>query len=308
MSSPRALVLGSASRLPAYHFTPFFRSLRAVGFEGTICLFASRLDPGERETLRPLVDEVVDVDGCYEPAAPAWSVRLLDWSKHQRGLRKHYPALCRRVGRAVGSAPGNAVAADLEFRLEGLQSLRYSHYLAYLEAHHEFEAVMISDVRDVIFQRDPFVGGVEEIEVFLEEPHVTFAAGGFNPRWVEDLYGAGAVAALQDRTVSCSGVTVGTREGMIGYLGKMVEEVRRHVPPLGAHDQAMHNWLVYTGALGSPTIVPNGRGRVLTMGALTQVDATTDGVVLNSDGSVPAVLHQYDRHVELAHALLTAIP
>jgi hypothetical protein len=165
---------------------------------------------------------------------------------------------------------------------------------------------MLSDLRDVIFQRDPFVEPLPPLEVFLEEPEVTFAIEGFNRQWIDDLYGEAGLLRLGAGVVSCSGVTFGTREGMERYLVAMADEVRAHLPPLGAHDQAIHNWLLATGRLPEATSVPNGHGRVLTMGAQRHIEVADDGTVLNHDGTVPAVLHQYDRHVDLAPTLLAA--
>jgi hypothetical protein len=86
----------------------------------------------------------------------------------------------------------------------------------------------------------------------------------------------------------------------------MAGEVSLHLPPLGAHDQAIHNWLLYMDRLHGPVAVANGYGRVLTMGSQREIELATDGTVLNRDGSVPAVLHQYDRHIDLAPNLLAS--
>lgn len=306
MSSAHALVMGSASNLSADHFVPFFTSLRASGFEGHTCVFVARMDPDEQAMLGAVVDEVVEVDPRFPPEAPTWVVRSLAWTKHTRGLRKHFPTLCHQACRLTRARPGSKFADDLEFRLQGLQSLRYAQYESYVRDRPEFTQIMISDLRDVIFQRDPFAAPVDDLEVFLEEPEVNFAVEGFNRRWVQDLYGDAGVVQLGDRVVSCSGVTFGDRDGMLRYLAEMSREVRTHLPPLGPHDQAVHNWLLSTGALGSPHRVANGHGRVLTMGAQRDIELAADGTVVNHDGSVPAVLHQYDRHVDLAPSLLAA--
>src|SRR5436305_14663839 len=148
--SASALVIGSASRLPAHHFLPFLRSLRAARYEGRTCLLVSQMASEDVAALRPLADDIVEVDRFHPKVAPDWSVRVLEWSRHTRGVRKHYPRLCRRIGPMVGAGRGNRVAEDLEFQLEGVQSLRYAHYVDYLGKHAEFEHVLISDVRDVL--------------------------------------------------------------------------------------------------------------------------------------------------------------
>jgi hypothetical protein len=87
---------------------------------------------------------------------------------------------------------------------------------------------------------------------------------------------------------------------VIGYLGEMIGEIVWRRRPMGSHDQAVHNMLLGRGRFGSPTIVPNGHGRVLTMGKMRTYEMDPDGTLLNADGSIPAVVHQWDRHVQIA--------
>jgi hypothetical protein len=299
--------MGAATNLPAAHFLPFFRSLRATGYEGHTCVFVALMDPEQRAQLAEVVDEVVDIDLQHRAVAPVWAIRALASAKRTRGLRRHFSMLCHQTCRLARARPGSEFAEDLEFRLQGLQSLRYAHYLAYLRDRPLYAQVMISDLRDVIFQRDPFADShVASLEVFLEEPNETFAVSKVNRELMQDLYGSDGLSELGDRIVSCSGVTFGTRDTMVTYLEEMSREVTRHRPPIGPRDQAIHNWLLHSGRLDAPSMVPNGYGRVLTMGVQQKISVASDGTVLNHDGSVPAVLHQYDRHVALKSALLAA--
>jgi hypothetical protein len=68
---------------------------------------------------------------------------------------------------------------------------------------------------------------------------------------------------------------------------------------MGSHDQAVHNILVHGGRLSSAAVIPNGYGRILTMGKMSAYRANADGTVQNLDGTIPAVLHQWDRHQQL---------
>ncbi|HEY3673395.1 MAG TPA: hypothetical protein VGN51_20840 [Acidimicrobiia bacterium] len=307
MSSANAVVMGCVTTLSADHFVPFYASLRSSGFDGHTCVIVARTKPRDQAQLQELVDEIVLVDERYPQVVPGVALRGMLWTKRTRGLRRHFPTACRWYCRARHVRPGGEAANGLELRLQGLQSLRYDCYRRYLRERPEFTHVLISDLRDVVFQGDPFVDPPTGLEVFLEEPESTFAVDGFNRRWIDDLYGSAGVQTLGSQTVSCSGVTCGTREAMLAYLDAMCEEVDQHLPPLGAHDQAIHNWLLYHGGLGEPAIVANGYGRVLTMGEQRTVDVAPDGRVLNRDGTVPPVLHQYDRHVDLAPRLLAGL-
>ena len=87
----------------------------------------------------------------------------------------------------------------------------------------------------------------------------------------------------------------------------MVEEAARHSRPMGSHDQGIHNYLLRTGRLDPVYVQENGCGAVLTMGLQKQIDVDSEGRILNHRGDLPAVLHQYDRHVELAARLRESI-
>ena len=302
--SRNSVVLGSASNLPASQFEPFLRSLRETSFEGLVVIFVSRMRDEDVASLADLADQVICVDDRYPPIVPNIVVGALDRVRLTRGARRFYPAAYRMVGTALRADPGSARAIDLEYRLQGIQALRYGHYLEFLRAHPSIDQVMISDLRDVVFQEDPFAADVDGLEVFLEEPHVRTTSEGFNRRWLVDLYGDEGLESLGDEVISCSGVTFGTHAAMIGYLMAMVREVAKHTIPLGPHDQGVHNWLLYTGQLPGASSIRNGAGRVQTMGAQAEVLVDSGGRVLNPDGTRPAVLHQYDRHGSLAAVLL----
>ena len=286
MSSTRnSLVLGAYSGLPVELLEPFVRSLRASGFAGSLCIVAGRSD---LERLRPLADAVVDVDSEYPDDRRA-ARAVLGFLRRTRGLRRFYPWAFRAV----------AGSRSLEYHLEGLQSLRYAHYLRYLEEHADIDVVMIADLRDVFFQRDPFADPVGGLEVFLEDASVRIGEDDFNTRWLRDVGGAATLDRLRGRPVSCSGTVIGTREAMLAYLREMTAAIATGRGPLGPRDQAFHNLLLAEGRLPHATVVPNGTGRVLTLGKVKTLEIRADGTVLNHDGSVPAVLHQWDRHAKL---------
>ena len=297
----RCLILGSVSHLPASAFVPCLRSLRNVGFDGHLCLFSKSLPPGQLERLRPFADEIIELDSVYEEALGGPLRRPLRAIRRTRGVPRASAGLARRFPRRFG---------QLSLAMGGLQSLRYAHYRDYLsERGHAFDLVMLSDIRDVLFQRQPFDQPVSALEVYLEEPHVTIGRPGSRNRyWYADLYGEAAVAAAGGEVVSCSGVTVGPVSQVLGYVTAMADEIDRHLPAvLDGHDQAVHNHLLQTGRLAAARRVANGTGRVLTMGMLPHVRYSREVGVLNADGSVPSVLHQYDRHAADAVRLVAAL-
>ncbi|XXJ20542.1 hypothetical protein ACR42D_13605 [Desulfovibrio caledoniensis] len=181
--------------------------------------------------------------------------------------------------------------------------LRYFLYLDYLRTCGQtYDRILISDVRDVIFQGDPFAfPWPDGISCTLEDPSAAVGSCPFNARWVRDHLGEAALKAIADRPVSCSGTTVADHGSMLAYLEKMTE---RLLPPttgecMAGYDQGVHNHLVHTGGLDGLTLYDND-GPILTL-AQTRGEPTVNGhgEILNRAGRVPGLVHQYDRKPSL---------
>lgn len=294
------VVLGVFSHLPVDLLQPFSRSLRATGFGGKFHVFASGYGRDDVRRIVTLADSVTTVDADYSTVAPRL-IRGLGRVKQQRGLRRMYPRLFEIAARSCRERNSLERWRNLEYQLQGLQSLRYAHYLRFLmEDATDADVVMISDLRDVIFQADPFGPPVTGLELYAEGAAEVIGAPGFNTRWLESLYGTQFIDAHRGAPVSCCGTVLGTREAMLAYLTEMVTGIVWRRRPMGPHDQGVHNWLLHEGRLPFARLVPNGRGRVITLGTLAAPDIREDGVVVNLDGSVPPVVHQWDRHPGIA--------
>jgi hypothetical protein len=194
--------------------------------------------------------------------------------------------------------------------------------------------VMITDVRDVYFQYDPFGPGTPEVtglQVFEEHPGVT------TEHWLVDWPVGDCKGVHFKKPMLCSGTTVGTPEAMIKYLATMYKEMRRWIKDpkcrfkTMADDQSIHNWLFYNGDLEGAVAVKFREGIVNTVGfegdkifrenekrhqdegdrhpdvqpfpgATLRTWISTDygitnedGEFTNLDGTVSPVIHQYDR-------------
>jgi hypothetical protein len=90
---------------------------------------------------------------------------------------------------------------------------RYAIYLDYLKlrAGH-YDQVMMSDVRDVVFQANPFAGiDNPKCHFYLEGAARTIGTDPTNSRWVSGCFTAAEAGALAPRRISCSGITIGGR-------------------------------------------------------------------------------------------------
>jgi hypothetical protein len=304
-SSETSLVLGVAAGLPRSAIEPFADSLRATGYAGRFGLVLAQYDDRALDELRSLADFSVVVDAGYPAPRPAWLLQRLKWLRDTPGWRKLYPSAFRAWACAGRERTVRARWERLEFSCEGLQSLRYRHYYEVLQGlAADAQEILLSDLRDVIFQADPFARPLPPLELALEDPSATLTEQPNNRRWLAGLYGERALAGLEGLVVSCSGTVIGRRAGILHYLSEMRDEIAGRRRPLGSHDQGVHNYLLRSGRFGDPAVVANGHGRILTMGAMASVPEREDGIALNADGTVPAVLHQYDRDPARAERLL----
>ncbi len=196
----------------------------------------------------------------------------------------------------------------------GAQSVnvqRYELYQAWLAEHPEVDGVLMSDVRDVIFQDDPFAQPlIAPLMLPLEDPLLTLGSETNNAEWLRALYGRERWAELSDAPIACSGTVLGTRAAVLGYLAAMRVELTAHATDgrLAGLDQGAHNALLRAGRLAGAVAVPNGE-RVFTVGSMFPQDLRVDDAdrVLAADGHAPAIVHQYDRHPHLVAAVVRSL-
>ena len=160
------------------------------------------------------------------------------------------------------------------------------------------EKVMLTDVRDVIFQADPFAHEMKgDLEFFYETKLYNFCE--CHRHWFEDLgiYGRGEFAKLRDNYIICAGTTFGTKTGMYDYLNKMNTELERMQSVLGRPitDQPTHAYLIYNNRFKDYSCYHTGKGPVATLNGVTDLVFDENDNLLNDDGSIVAVIHQWDR-------------
>jgi hypothetical protein len=189
---------------------------------------------------------------------------------------------------------------------------RFLRFEALLEAR-PYDHVLICDVRDVLFQRDPFpdLRG-SGLAVSIETRRYTIEDEPLNARWVRDVYGQDVLDRIGANPVSCVGVTYGDRVGMSVYLRLMREEIVRlssRAARQGGADTAIHNHIVWSGRLAQPRLLETLASPVATLNGISEQEISLDseGRVLNRDGSEPSVVHQYDRLPAIAPGLVRAV-
>ena len=186
---------------------------------------------------------------------------------------------------------------------------------------------LLTDTRDVYFQRDPFDDlkhdHASELYMFEEWENKTIGTCKHNSDWIRSCWGPSILDQLFHHPIICSGTILGSRKGITALVNALLMEAE-HVKTLThelngkakhgrpcINDQAYVNVLMRqhndsTGTLAElksyTKIFKQGDGPVNTIGWLAidgVVSKDNDGFVLNNDGRRSAVVHQYDRDVDL---------
>lgn len=174
---------------------------------------------------------------------------------------------------------------------------RFRHYIDCLENFEDVDNILLTDIRDVIFQGNPFATYPNHAIEFFAEPELLGKCN-HNGSWYTGLYGADELAKVSEEYVLCAGTTMGTRIEIIRYIELLIEEISNLEQAGKAHgtcDQAAHNRLVYTGKFTDYRINQNGKGLVSTMHHSKTLTFNREGLLLNDDGTPTPIVHQYDR-------------
>jgi len=171
-------------------------------------------------------------------------------------------------------------------------------FLAYLQKFpKKYDTVIIFDIRDIVFQKDPRGIKHSELDCYLEDDSMTIGSCPLNSKGIRDSYGEDALGIIKDKPISCSGTMIGTQQGIEYYLRSVIDEATRMgFRYWGAH-QWIHNYLIHSDKLKC-RLVGNDQGDIYTVGYVPGI-LVKDHLVYDRKGQVPYVVHQYDRHVAM---------
>jgi hypothetical protein len=245
---------------------PFLKSLKATGFKGDLVIFTS-------ETVSKATKKALVKNGAV----------LIDYNSS-------YPF-----------KPEYAEAFKNILPEASISNYRFIFYLQFLlDNPGKYQQVMLTDIRDVIFQKDPFASLTDKvINVFLEDPIQTFSNSELNYQWSTAANGKEVTDSIIDEVVSCAGVTIGETDLILQYLQYIKSKLKFRDELPWAFDQGIHNGYVHSIKPAGMRVFKNDDGFVATLGAYQPYEVNADGEVVNSKGATYAVVHQYDRSGKL---------
>lgn len=159
----------------------------------------------------------------------------------------------------------------------------------------DIENVILTDTRDVVFQKNPFdyLSG-EELDLSVETKQIKDCPN-FNKPWILNLYGEETYEKVKDNWILCAGFTAGKKKSILELCEKMINERLRLLDSFV--DQAALNVFSAEGRLPRSKLHYTGDKLVATIGhsfGVTKIDGS--GQLVGNNGIIPAVVHQYDRH------------
>jgi hypothetical protein len=261
------LILGILDNYSFHQIKKFFLSLRQTAFTGDIYVFA-----GANTTPH--------------------TIRL---------LKKHGANVIQFAG--LSSLPANNLAGAAFHFPQPINYFNFRHYLYYdfLQKHQaNYQYVLLTDIRDVYFQEDPFAFKQEEgLYCAVEGKTKAIKDCNYNGPWMEFIYGKEVLNEIGNEIISCAGTTWGTTAAILDYLTKMLTEIAKLPDAKKAIDQAIHNYMIYKKMLPGVKFLTNDDGVILTLSYEHSYTIGADDKVRASNGEVVNTLHQFDRMPDL---------
>nr|WKN36971.1 hypothetical protein K4G66_31890 [Tunicatimonas sp. TK19036] len=259
------LILTLASGYNFHQLKPFFKTLQSTSYSGDIVVFGHALTSHTIQQIE------------------AHNARVVLYEKDHPYIHK--------IAKSQVKNPGQYLYPN---------SLRYFLYQAYLKEHKgEYDQVMHTDIRDVIFQKNPFDYPYQDgVYFFLEHTTTKLGSSQHNSYWIQHGFGQKVLDQMKDETISCSGVTIADYDSFMDYLSKMTNHLCK-IPDTGGMDQGIHNYMLRNNQLSKFHTVPDDSGTVSTISTFKPFKCIKLGnhnTVVNQNGALINIVHQYDRH------------
>jgi hypothetical protein len=196
----------------------------------------------------------------------------------------------------------------MSFSIDCARWFRYLEYLIDCVKRNELpEAILFTDVGDVVFQGNPLEGPIAKLEFYEEHDQPKIGSCAYNSLWMRRSFGKKILRELAPFTISCAGTVIASGVGAIEYLiemQKLMLAIPVHVASSIGADQAAHNFIVYRNIIPGAQVRSNGE-RVFTVSHLpaAKYGLTTNYMIATQDKTVCPIVHQYNHHREMVEAV-----
>jgi hypothetical protein len=183
---------------------------------------------------------------------------------------------------------------------------RYKLYEDFLKNNPDkYNLVLAIDIRDSIFQKDIFKyyeNNKSFLVLAIEDDYLTHP---INKMWIIEAFGNNIYKIIENERIVCSGTILGSANKFIEFSSMIwkianTNNYSRH----NWNDQAIVNYLVYYKLFLNDCIIKNHNkdGLILTLATATPKSFFIDSEsnILNGKGEIASVIHQYNRHQNIA--------
>ncbi len=185
--------------------------------------------------------------------------------------------------------------------LKSPNNSRYFWYRNLLEREGgRLERILFADLRDVVFQGDPF-SLLKDTNLLVAAEPVALGNCPSNSHWFSSVYGQDELRKYESQPVICSGTTLGRVAAAQYYLSCMCRELSLHGTRLDAGgekliiDQAIHARYCYENPSRVTIHSHDNGGGIATLHHARHALFDRNGYLLNDEGIPFCILHQYDR-------------
>ena len=184
---------------------------------------------------------------------------------------------------------------------------RWKIYLDFLNNNKDkYNLILSVDVKDTIFQRE-FFSLYENYEQFLgfslEELTIDNSIYKY---MIKELFGIDSLNQIKNKRIINAGTIWGTINSFIKFSSILYNKLL--LISSISNDQSIINYLIYYENILSNCLIINsdGYGSVMTLGLTKRNNIRLDNEnnILNYDGQVASIIHQYDRHPHLKKIII----
>jgi hypothetical protein len=278
------IILTSIYRLEGPAIEPFFESLRLTGSNCSVIVFAMEISPECKALLKR--HKAIVIDAEYQ------------------GLPMAYAGLSRRIWlafKAIVQNYWNQWRHGKDTSRLFINCWRFFCFRDYLlQLQEKPEHILLADVRDVVFQSDPFSYPFPKgLSVASEQTRGTIGQSRGNTKWLIEAVGWREMRKLKKLTAICAGTTFADYATMMKYLEAMTTQLDRRFfyALFDSIDQGLHNYFVHNRLVTPLQIHTNWHGPFLTLDSETVLpkNKNAKGYLCNNDGTIIPIVHQYDR-------------
>jgi len=271
------LILGTAEGYAFEDIALFLGSLKKTSFSGSVYFFVHGMNFIDRSVLRN------------------YGINVIPY-------RKKFPFL-------KGKVDIHADFCSNGFKKLYVEYYRFIIYYFFLKSRFkEFRdrTVLLTDIRDVVFQNDPFKYNynTSKLYFFTENKDCPIQENSFNSSWIHSLYGSAVLSEIGKYRCICSGMILGSVELIIGYLDTMIRHISEIQQVVRGGDQAIHEFIIYKEGVDNCEILSNEDGPIMHLHTIKPEDIAVDenGYIRSKNNAIVDIVHQYDRHDFLREA------